>query len=82
MDTEESLLFSELLFAYKHLWIKHQEFKYLVNHPGADSEAIHERFSEEADDLFRPLETALLERQPLQDALRAIVRTVSQAHVH
>lgn len=78
MDTDERLIFSELLFAYKHLWLEHEEFKYLTDHPGAEETAVHERFSEEVDDLFRPLESALHEQQPLEDALRAIVRTISQ----
>jgi len=79
MDTNESLVFSELLHAYKHLWLEHQEFKYLMEHPGADPVGVHERFFEEVDDLFQPLTTALHERQPLEDALRAIVRTISLA---
>ena len=79
MDTDESLIFSELLFAYKHLWLEHREFKYLTEHPEADREAVHEQFFEEADDLFQPLANALVERQPLQEAVRVVVQTISKA---
>ena len=81
MDTEDLLLFSELLTAYKRLWVKHQEFKYLTEHPGADPEAVHEEFFDSADDLFRPLVEALLARQPLQVALRAVVLEIEHLEV-
>jgi hypothetical protein len=76
MTTEEAMIFSELLFAYKRLWIKHQESKYLAIHPNADPEAVHEEFFESIEDLFQPLVEALLERQPLQDELRKLVQEI------
>jgi hypothetical protein len=76
MDTEQTLLFSELISAYKHLWIEHQTFKYLNGHRGADPEEVHGEFVETAYDLFQPLNEALLARQPLQAVLRTLVREI------
>lgn len=76
MDTEETLVVSQLISAYKHLWITHQEFKYLDQHPGADPEEVHGEFVETAYDLFLPLNEALLQRQPLQDVLQKLVREI------
>lgn len=80
MDTEESLIFSELLFAYKRLWQKHQEFKYLTEHLGDNPESVHELFVDPAYDLFQPLADALVEGQPLQGLLRKLVREVEHPH--
>jgi hypothetical protein len=76
MDTEERLLLSELISAYKHLWIEHQTFKYLNDHPNADREEAHGEFVETAYDLFQPLNEALQQRQPLQAELRKLVREI------
>lgn len=76
MDTEEALLLSELISAYKHLWVEHQTFKYLNDHPNGDPEEVHGEFVETAYDLFLPLNEALLARQPLQAALRKLVREI------
>lgn len=76
MDQEEMLLVSELISAYKHLWVEHQTFKYLTGHPNADPEEVHGEFVETAYDLFLPLNEALLERQPLQAVLRKLVREI------
>jgi hypothetical protein len=76
MTTEDTLIFSELLHAYKRLWIKHQEAKYLASHPDADPVSVHEEFFESIDDLFQPLVEALQERRPLQGELRRLVQEI------
>ncbi len=76
MDTEDRLVFSELLHAYKRLWVKHKELKYLAEHPGAEWGPVHADFAEAADDLFRPLADALLQPQPLLVELRRLVQEI------
>ena len=76
MDTEETLLVSELISAYKHLWVEHQTFKFMKDHPNADREETHGEFVETAYDLFLPLNEALLARQPLLVVLRNLVREI------
>ena len=77
MDSEETLLVSELISAYKHLWVEHQTFKYLNNHPNADPEEVHGEFVETAYDLFLPLNEALLERQPLLSCYESLYEKFS-----
>lgn len=79
MKHEDAMQFSELLFAYKHLWIRHQEFKYMTQHPQAYPETVRERFAEAADKIFQPLADAILDDSPLQEVLRALVRNAEQA---
>jgi hypothetical protein len=82
MDHEERLIFSELISAYKQMWITHQEFKYLSDHRNADPEEVHGEFVETAYDLFQPLNEALLEGQPLQDVLRRLVLEIQHPLEH
>jgi hypothetical protein len=73
MTTEEQKLFSSLLFSHKHLWITFEEYRYLQEHPEMDWETVHDRFSEEADEVYQTLADALLEERPLEDSLRTVL---------
>lgn len=73
MTHEERLIFSDLLFSHKQLWIAFQEYRYLNEHPGTDYGAVHERFAEEADEVYQTLVDALLEEQLLQEALQTVL---------
>lgn len=76
MDTEDKLVFSELLYAYKRLWIKHRLSKYLTKYPDADREEALAEFSEEALRVFEPLNDALLGPQPLLIELRRLIQEI------
>lgn len=73
MTHDEKLLFSNLLFSHKHLWIAFQEHRYLTEHPEMDYQTVHERFSDEADPIYQSLADALLEEQPIQDSLQTVL---------
>jgi hypothetical protein len=73
MTTDEKMLFSNLLFSHKHLWCVFQEYRYLQEHPEMDWETVHERFSEEAYEVYQSLADALLEDRPLQEALQTVL---------
>jgi hypothetical protein len=76
MDTEDRLIFSELLYAYRRLWTKHRLSKYLTKYPDADREEANEEFSEEALRVFAPLNDALLGPQPLLIELRRLIQEI------
>jgi hypothetical protein len=76
MDTEDRLLFSEIIHAYKRLWIKHRVARYLEKHPDADREEARQEFFEEASRVFSPLNEALLDRQPLLIELRKLIQEI------
>ena len=73
MTTEERTLFINLLFAHKHLWTTFQEYRFLQEYPDTDWESAHERFSEEAYDVYQSVADALLEGRPLQDTLETVL---------
>ena len=74
MDTQDRLIFSELVSAHKRLWIKYQEIKHLYEDSRADPALAHERFFDEAENLFRPLAEAILDGRPLQDEIQKMLR--------
>ena len=73
MTTEEKMIFIELLFAHRHLWMTFQEYRYLQEHPDMDWKTAHEIFFEESDEVYNSLAEALREEQPLQDKLRTVL---------
>lgn len=76
MDTEDRLLFSELLHAYKRLWVKSRTAKYVAKNPDADPEEVRQEFLEEASRVFAPLNEALLGPQPLLVELRRLIQEI------
>jgi hypothetical protein len=72
MTTDEQLdmLFIELLFAHRHLWMTFQEYRYLQEHPEVDWQTAHEIFHQESDEVYNSLADALREGQPIRDKLR------------
>jgi hypothetical protein len=76
MDTEDKQVFSELLHAYKRLWVKHRLSKYLAKFPDADGEEVRAEFAEEAGRVFAPLADALLGPQPLLIELRKLIQEI------
>lgn len=73
MTADEQKLFSSLLFSHKHLWITFEEYRYLQEHPEMDWETVHDRFSEEADEVYQTLADALLEERPIGDSLQTVL---------
>jgi hypothetical protein len=73
MTTEEKMIFIELLFAHRHLWMTFQEYRYLQEHPEMDWETAHEIFFEESDEVYNSLADALREEQPIRDKLRTVL---------
>ena len=69
MTTEEKMLFSNLLFAHRHLWMTFQ----VQEHPEMDWETANDIFFEESDEVYTSLAEALLEEQPLQDKLQTVL---------
>jgi hypothetical protein len=73
MTTEEGILFSQLLFDHKGLWVTLQTYRYLQEHPEMDWGEVHERFSLEAYEVYQSLANAVLDEQPLQDPLKTVL---------
>ena len=73
MTEKERLLFSNLLFAHKHLLSLFQEYRYMSEHPESDYETVHERMYDEFDDVYKSLQDALGEDKPLDDALDTVI---------
>ena len=73
MNAEEEMIFIELLFAHRHLWMTFQEYRYLQEHPEMDWETTHRIFHEESDEVYNSLADALRERQPIRDKLRTVL---------
>lgn len=71
--TLDQVLLTRLIFNHKHLWIAFQEVKHLKEFPDDDPELVHERFCDAADEVYQPIEAALLEGRPLQDALQTVL---------
>ncbi len=78
MDVDTSTVIT-LVFAYKHLWIKYQELRYMANHPQADPDSVRQAVFDEIHDLFQPVGDALSEGRPAQELLLAVVSTVEKA---
>ena len=79
MTTEETRMFTHLLFDHKHLWIAFQETRYLRKFPNEDAERVHGRFVDAAHEVYHPLEDALLEGKPIRDTLETILLASSIA---
>jgi hypothetical protein len=73
MTTEENMIFIELLFAHRHLWMTFQEYRFLQEHPEKDWDTAHEIFFEESDEIYNSLADALREGQPVRDKLRTVL---------
>jgi hypothetical protein len=73
MTTDEKLIFIELLFAHRHLWMTFQEYRYLQEHPEVDYETAHEIFFEESEEVYKSLADALREELPIQDKLQTVL---------
>lgn len=73
MDTNEGILFSQLLFDHKALWVTLQTSRYLQEHPEMGWVEVYERFSEETYELYQSLANAVLGEQPLQDPLKTVL---------
>jgi hypothetical protein len=73
MTHDEKMLFTELLFAHRHLWITFQEYRYLQEHLDLDWETAHEIFFEESDEFYNSLAEAVREEQPFRDKLRTVL---------
>ena len=73
MTHEERLQFSNLLFAHKHLLTLFQEYRYMTEHPETEYETIHERIFDEVDDVYQTLQVALVENEPLDEALETVL---------
>jgi hypothetical protein len=73
MTDKEQKQFANLLFSHKHLWIGFEVFRYLTEHPEMDYETVHERFSEEAYEVYQSVADALLEERPIEEVLRTVL---------
>jgi hypothetical protein len=73
MSEDVKMLFIELLFAHRHLWMTFQEYRYLQEHPEVDWETAHQVFFEESDEVYNSLADALREEQPIRDKLRTVL---------
>jgi len=73
VTTDEQMIFVELLFAHRHLWMTFQEYRYLQEHPEVDWETAHEIFFEESHEVYNSLADALREGQPIRDKLRTVL---------
>jgi hypothetical protein len=81
MTDEEEMIFIELLFAHRHLWMTFQESRYLNEHPETDWETAHRIFFEESDDIYTRLADALREGQPIRDKMRTVLLQSQLAEV-
>jgi len=73
MTSEEQMMFTELLFAHRHLWMTFQEYRYLQVHPEVDWETAHLIFHEESDEVYNSLVAAMREGQPIRDKLQTVL---------
>ena len=73
MTEDEKMIFIDLLFAHRHLWMAFQEYRYLQEHPEVGWAVAHEIFHEETDEVYNSLADALREEQPIQDKLRTVL---------
>lgn len=77
MDVDSSALIT-LVCAYKHLWIKYQELRYMEEHPDDDQEAAREAVFDKIYDIFQPALDALSEGRPVRELLLALASTVEK----
>lgn len=83
MTEDECLLFIELLFSHRQLWITFEEYRYMQEHPDVDWKTAHEAFSEESFQAYDDLADALHAGKPLRERLRTVLRQseLSQAEI-
>jgi hypothetical protein len=81
MKEAEMLLFTELLFAHRHLWMTFQEYRYLQEHPEVDWLTAHKIFLEESDEVYNSLADALREEQPIRDKPQTVLLQSQLAEV-
>jgi hypothetical protein len=73
MTESEMLLFTELLFAHRHLWMTFQEYRYLQENPEADWMTAHKIFFEQSDEVYESLAASLRDEQPIRDKLQTVL---------
>ena len=73
MTESEMMLFTDLLFAHRRLWMAFQEYRYLREHPEMDWATAHQIFFEESDEVYNSLAEAMREGQPIQDKLQTVL---------
>jgi hypothetical protein len=76
MEVKESVVFAELLMAYKDLWVEHATLKYLRTDPAGSEAEAREHLQDMADAAVLPVSAALLSGSPLLDTLRGALRTL------
>jgi hypothetical protein len=81
MTPDEQKLFTDLLFSHKHLWTTFETYRYLQEHPEMDWETAHDRFFEEADEVYQTLADVLLEGKPIEDSLHPPTENIQKAGV-
>jgi hypothetical protein len=82
VDDQENKMLLNLLFAYKRLFIRFEELKYLSEHPELPPEKVKDVVFEEVDALFRPLDDALSADRPIRERLQAFVEAVDRESTH
>jgi hypothetical protein len=70
---------TKLLFSQKHLYIAFQETRHLREFPDDNPEEVHGRFVDAANEVYHPLEEALLYGLPIQDALQTVLLAAQTA---
>jgi hypothetical protein len=78
MDIDTVTLIN-LVCAYKHLWLKYQELRYMAKHPDDDADTVREAVFEEVDELFSPALEALSDGRPVQGLLQVLAETIERA---
>jgi hypothetical protein len=73
MTEPEMLLFTELLFAHRRLWMTFQAYRYLEEHPQADWEYANQIFWEQSHEVYSDLAEALNDEQPIRDKLQTVL---------
>jgi hypothetical protein len=81
MTEPEMMLFTELLFAHRRLWMTFQTCRYLEEHPEMDWETANLVFYHQSDEVYNSLADALREEQPIQDKLRTVLLQSQLAEV-
>ena len=73
MKEAEMLLFTQLLFSHRRLWMTFQAYRYLEEHPQADWESANRIFWEQSHEVYSDLAEALNAEQPIRDKLQTVL---------
>jgi hypothetical protein len=73
MKEAEMLLFTQLLFSHRRLWMTFQTYRYLQEHPDMDWETVNRIFYEQSDEAYNSLAEALNAEQPIRDKLQTVL---------